>query len=96
MSTLLTVVVPAANRDVINAKLVPLNHGETFSAPLASEGAIEPTHYWASMTVTDDQLAKLQVALAEEIVAMPPVMAWFFDVEPDEALATLNLRPFVA
>jgi hypothetical protein len=89
----LTVVLEASLRDLVNAKLLPLNHGETFTAPLAPAGQTTPTHYWASHEVDDDQLRKLQTALAAEIAEEPCRMAWFFDVEPMAVLAALHLVP---
>jgi hypothetical protein len=89
----LTVVVEASVRDQVNAKLLPLNHGETFTAPLAPTGQTIATHYWSSHDVDDDQLAKLQTALAAEIAEVPCRMAWFFDVEPAQVLSLVNLAP---
>jgi hypothetical protein len=89
----LTVVVEASLREAVNAKLLPLNHGETFTAPLAPAGQATATHYWASHEVDDDQLLKLQTALAAEIVETPCRMAWFFDVEPAQVLSLVNLAP---
>jgi hypothetical protein len=89
----LIVVVEASIRDEMNAKLLGLNHGETFTAPLAPTGQTTPTHYWSSHEVDDDQLRKLQTALAAEIAETPCRMAWFFDVEPAEVLSLVNLAP---
>jgi hypothetical protein len=89
----LTVVVEASLREAVNAKLLQLNHGETFTAPLAPAGQTAPTHYWASHEVDDDQLQRLQTTLAAEIAEEPCRIAWFFDVEPMAVLATLQLVP---
>jgi len=96
----LTVVVPADMRASVNEKLAGLNHGETFTAPLSPPGVETPTHYWSSHSVDDDQLNKLLVILAAEVAesqaliaaGKPPRMVWFYDVDPFDALAQLNLR----
>ena len=89
----LTVVIEASLREQANEKLLSLNHGETFTAPLAPPGETIPTYYWASHEVDDDQLLKLQTALAAEIAEVPCRMQWFFDVEPAQVLSLIHLAP---
>ncbi len=83
----LITIVPAALRDAVNAKLLDITHGETFTAPLAPPGASEPTHYWASHAVNEEQYTRLAAVLSEYL----PQMQWFWDTDPEQILSGLGL-----
>jgi hypothetical protein len=85
-------VCPAAIRDQVDELMLPINRGPAFTSPLAPEGATEPTHYWCSARVTDEEGARMEAILGPEILAQ---LGIFADTDPDDVLAQLSLVRFV-